>query len=308
MKTQSFRFVLCSIIVSVTWLKLAAASPASSGNGTHFCGFSGQQPDNRRYARTLANLDVDEARMVRLIYFLPSDQPYHADVVQRMKDQILNIQSFYAEQMEAHGYEKATFRVETGAQAKPMVHRVDGQYPENYYSKDLAPMFEECERAFNLKLYISLIVEETSSGHLGGGQTGLGERWGKNSGYAVVTGEVEFGVTAHELGHAFGLEHDFRDGAYIMSYGPGWNRLSACTADFLTVDMRWLLAKLNLESRRMNWGMPSDWSTIFAMERTSCRMAPDGIGYLLAPPIFYPCILTSIPISQLNGGSRRLSN
>ena len=34
----------------------------------------------------------------------------------------------------------------------------------------------------------------------------------------VKTGTV---VTAHELGHAFGLEHDFRDDAYIMSYGVG---------------------------------------------------------------------------------------
>ena len=39
----------------------------------------------------------------------------------------------------------------------------------------------------------------------------------------------------HELGHTFGLNHDFRDGAYIMSYGPGWNRLSACAAEFLSV-------------------------------------------------------------------------
>ena len=40
----------------------------------------------------------------------------------------------------------------------------------------------------------------------------------------------------HELGHAFGLEHDWRDGAYVMSYGPpGWDRLSAYAAEFLAV-------------------------------------------------------------------------
>ena len=233
MKTQSFRIVLCSIIASVTYLNLAAApSSASSENEGHFCGVTEHQPDNRRYARTLANLDEGVPRMVRLIYFLPSDQPYRADVVQRMKDQILKIQAFYTEQMEAHGYGKVSFRVETDAQGKPIVHRVDGQYPENYYSEDLTPVFEESERAYNLRSYISLIVEDNSSGSLGGGQAGLGERWRKNSGYAVVTGKVDFGVTAHELGHAFGLEHDFRDGAYIMSYGPGWNQLPHAAPNF----------------------------------------------------------------------------
>ena len=236
MQTQSFRFVVCSIIASLTFLNLAVvSSPASGGHGVHFCGVTEQQPDNRRYARSVANLDASEPRMVRLIYFLPNNQPYRAEVVERMKDQILNIQSFYMEQMDAHGYGKVTFRVEMDAQGKPMVHRVDGQYPESYYSEDLATVFEECERAFNLKSYVSLIVEDNSSGLLGGGQAGLGERWGKNSGSAVITGDFNFGTAAHELGHAFGLEHDFRDGAYIMSYGPGWNRLSACSAAFLSV-------------------------------------------------------------------------
>ena len=42
-------------------------------------------------------------------------------------------------------------------------------------------------------------------------------------------------AVAHELGHAFGFHHDWRDDAYIMSYGPGPDRLSACAAEFLSV-------------------------------------------------------------------------
>ena len=37
------------------------------------------------------------------------------------------------------------------------------------------------------------------------------------------------------MGHAFGLWHDFSDGAYIMSYGPGWNRLSPYYTEYLSV-------------------------------------------------------------------------
>ena len=44
-----------------------------------------------------------------------------------------------------------------------------------------------------------------------------------------------FSTIAHELGHTFGLWHDFRDDAYIMSYGGDPDRLSACAAEFLSV-------------------------------------------------------------------------
>ena len=51
----------------------------------------------------------------------------------------------------------------------------------------------------------------------------------------MVFGGPIFGTAAHELGHAFGLSHDFRNNAYIMSYGQGQNQLSACNARFLEV-------------------------------------------------------------------------
>ena len=62
-------------------------------------------------------------------------------------------------------------------------------------------------------------------------------------GYAVIPasgqcfeGKSGTEVTAHELGHAFGLEHDFRDDAYIMSYGESPNRLSKCAAGWLAAN------------------------------------------------------------------------
>ena len=43
-------------------------------------------------------------------------------------------------------------------------------------------------------------------------------------------------VTAHELGHSFGLQHDFRSNSYIMSYGPrNVYGLSQCAAKWLDV-------------------------------------------------------------------------
>ena len=40
-------------------------------------------------------------------------------------------------------------------------------------------------------------------------------------------------TAAHELGHAFGLEHDFRSDAYIMSFGRDPDKLSECAAEWL---------------------------------------------------------------------------
>ena len=181
------------------------------------------------------NLNVGEPRTVRMIYFLPNDRPYQADVVQKMKYEMRNLQTFFAEQMQAHGYGKKTFRFETDAKGAPKVHRVDGQYSDSYYVGNKGGFRQELERTFAIrKDNIYFIVWDNSTGNLGAEVYGTGGG-GKSWGAPTVTSGFRFGLAAHELGHSFGLFHDFRDGGYILSYGPGWNRLSACAAEFLTV-------------------------------------------------------------------------
>ena len=60
-----------------------------------------------------ADLDAGEPRTVRLFYFLPNDRPYRTEVVNSMKAGILDLQTFFDEQMEALGYGNTTFRIET---------------------------------------------------------------------------------------------------------------------------------------------------------------------------------------------------
>ena len=243
------RFTLYAIIAYCTGfaLNLAVAAPQPAAeNGRHFCGGVVDWPprlhqnlkqlNNHRYAQApaAAALNVGEPRTVRLIYFLPNDRPHRPEVIQRMKDEILNVQTFYAEQMEAHGYGKATFRVETDPQGEPVVHRVDGVHPDSYYHAN-GGYWQEIGEKFDLRTNnVYCLVWDKSTDLLRGGAAGVGGG-GRNGGSATMTGGFSWETMAHELGHAFGLQHDFNSGTYIMSYGPGQNWLSPCHAEYLSV-------------------------------------------------------------------------
>ena len=166
---------------------------------------------------------------VRLFYFLPNDRRYRQTVVDRMKTGILEVQSFYADQMEAHGHGRKTFRIETDGQGTPIVHRVDGDHPDSHYKSTGIPG-DEIRRAFDTSSIVQLIVMDISKSS---GGNGVGT---KQKGRAVVHGNWNWRTAAHELGHAFGLQHDFRDDAYVMSYGGGRGSLSTGAAHFLSVN------------------------------------------------------------------------
>ncbi len=191
-----------------------------------------QRDEPRPAGKWAADLDVGEPRTVRLFYFLPNDRPYRTEVVDSMKSGILDIQTFFAEQMEAHEQGNTTFQIETDDQGDPIVHRVDGDYTDSHYSSR-GYTEGEIERAFDNSKNIMLIVMDVSARTAHGRGTGT-----KGSGWVMIYGEWNWFVAAHELGHAFGLHHDFRDNEYIMSYGRA-NRssaqLSACAAEFLAV-------------------------------------------------------------------------
>ena len=252
MDKQLLRITLYATVIYLiggTLPPAGAVTEPSWGNGTHFCGVSDYHPlwhhhskrrDNQNYTRPFAaNLNVSEPRTVRMIYFLPNDRPYRPDVVQKMKDEIRTVQTFFAEQMEAHGYGRRTFRVERDTQGEPIVHRMDGRHPDSHYLDDTHVVYDELTEAFNHDVNIYLTVIDISTEQVDRTWAGTGARWGKQGGQALVANFWGWYVVAHELGHAFGLLHDFRDGEYIMSYGhlAGFERwrLSACHAENLSV-------------------------------------------------------------------------
>ena len=183
--------------------------------------------------------NVDAPYTVRLIYFLPSDRSPQQDIDTKIDTLIREVQQFYADEMERHGFGRKTFTFETDVNGKAVVHHVDGPFTDSYYRQNTAHKVREEIREqqfFAFHRNYAVVIDISSERVYG---TACGEAKAsldRNDKMFVIPASGEcfnFKVAAHELGHTFGLRHDFRNNAYIMSYGSNQNKLSKCAAEWL---------------------------------------------------------------------------
>ena len=199
--------------------------------------------DDPHFDDNIATAVEGEPRTVRMIYFAPRDRPYRASAVDTMKMRIRQARDFFSNQMGENGQGNITFRFETDAQGEPVVLRVTGEHATSYYNdfNTVNKVLREISSQYNTRSNVYYIAVDTENLYSGDRRVGgFGGRRGKIGGIALVPMKADFGTAAHELGHAFGLWHDFRDDEYVMSYGvlPDWlllsrKRLSACNAEYL---------------------------------------------------------------------------
>ena len=168
--------------------------------------------------------------IVRLVYFRASDTVLRPDADAEIDALIKKAQRFYADEMERHGFGRKTFQFETDASGNAVVHHVVGKSTAAYYQKNLFP-WNGSQEAFDLtfkriiNVYMIAGIKKSVCGR--GHGNGV-------SGWADIYC-WSWSVIAHELGHAFGLHHDFRGPAYIMSYSGWQDGLSKCAAELLNM-------------------------------------------------------------------------
>ena len=185
--------------------------------------------------------------MVRLVYFVPRHRQPQPDIDVKLDALIKNVQKLFADEMERHGFDRKTFAFETDRRGNAVVHRVDGRFLDSHYHRETNhKVATEVSRRFDFSKNVYLMVVDISTEYIDGACGKGGDNWnlaGDWGGRAFIPASgnclnesLGTELTAHELGHAFSVFHDFGNDAYIMSYGVNRRELSPCTAEWLDIN------------------------------------------------------------------------
>ncbi|MYF97543.1 hypothetical protein F4212_00185 [Candidatus Poribacteria bacterium] len=171
---------------------------------------------------SFAQQDSSTDYIVKLFYFLPNDRVAQPNINEKMEDLIRKAQQFYANEMEKHGFGRKTFQYETDNIGKAVVHHVIGKQEDAKYWKNPAKAFREIDK----KLYkynktVVFVALDISKKVLLKNACGLAYP-GKRIILPASSGCLNVGVTAHELGHAFGLPHGYGGMKGISKYAARW--------------------------------------------------------------------------------------
>ena len=173
--------------------------------------------------------------ILQLIYFYPRDRAPQPDIDTKIDTLIKEVQRFFAEEMEAHGYGRKTFAIQTDANGKAVVHHQIGRYDEidylnEFMSVNAAQVYTEVESATSANhIYLAVLdVRSRSNFYKCGAAT-------ENVAFIDAHNDCfDASIAAHEIAHTFGVAHVASPAFLMSTIYPGDKRtLSPCTASFL---------------------------------------------------------------------------
>ena len=203
-------------------------------------------PVNQRETNPFIDAPIDapaapsktESRIrIRAFYIIATDQDEELPKVKQR--QIHNLLSksrkFYRDQMVEHGHGRKTFELLKNGRFTS-IEKVQLKYSQHSYLSGNKRPITELHELLELPEYQQFINVFFLAFDLPN-VCGLGGSHYVNTGLVFVdTSCWTWQTVSHELGHAFGLHHDFRKGkhsSFIMAYGSNRNKLSSGAAQWL---------------------------------------------------------------------------
>ena len=178
--------------------------------------------------------------IVRLVYFLPRDRQPQPHINVKMDRLIKDVQQLYEKQMENRGFGRKTFQFEIDAHGNAVVYHINGRFDDRYYHDVSDVVWKEINEQFDRSRDVYLTALDISTEMISIGKDaaacGTGGGGSRSGGVLIPASGHCFNIStaAHELGHAFGLMHDFSNNTYLMAYGSQ-STLSQCAAEWLDV-------------------------------------------------------------------------
>ena len=179
--------------------------------------------------------------VVRALHFVPKDFKHDPNVEDDFDKRLKDAQQFFADEMERHGFGRKTFKLETNRAGKVVFHRVKGRFVNSHYAANVftidSPEMLGFDTSKNIYIYIAGLTPQVGqpAGYGSSGQRAVVILPYKDKDTCQIAASQR-NPMLHELGHAFGLGHDWRTGT-LMSYGISvvTTQLSKCAAEWLDV-------------------------------------------------------------------------